>query len=81
MQGRRPGRGDQVFVTVGQACIPDDVAGIGMALEIVKGLHGKENAIYPKKKDIVQILMEAFFHFQDCRACGRTKIPIKSVPA
>ena len=47
MQRRRPGHIAHVLMPVDQARIPDDVAGIGMPFEIIKGFYGKENAIHP----------------------------------
>ena len=54
MQWRRPGHGDVFVMPADQTGISDDVAGIGMAFEIVEGLYGKENAIHPQKENIIQ---------------------------
>jgi len=54
MQWGRPGHGDVFVMPADQASISDDVAGIGMAFEIVEGLYGKENAIHPQKENIIQ---------------------------
>ena len=54
MQWRRPDDGDVFVMPADHAGIADDVAGIGMAFEIVEGLYGKENAIHPEKEYVIQ---------------------------
>ena len=52
MQGRRPGYREIFFVTVGQACIPDDIACAGLSFEIIEGLYGKENAVHSEQQRV-----------------------------
>ena len=54
MQRWRPDHACVFPMRVEQARIPDDIAGIGMAFEIVEGFYGKENAIHPKNEGVKQ---------------------------